>query len=157
MKTLSQTLSLGLLIGSFSLSSLTSSLHADPIPFTSVHGSTEDTSHQRILVATGPTADLIGGLRQGEQRIEAALIKGAEAEALAAELHTQNVALKWQTVASKAQVEELRKQVEAHEQEAAESTWQKVKNWFKSIDATKVATAVISGIVTIVIAIISIL
>lgn len=155
MTKLSNKLSLGLLLGSFSLSTLTS--HANPLPLETLSSHHNATGTTAVSAKPEDTAKLLTDLRQGHQQIEAALVRGAAAEALAENLRKQNVALKWQHATSKAKVEELRQQAEEQAKEESKSIWASIKNWFKDVDGTKVATTIISGIVTIVVAIIAIL
>ncbi len=135
-------------LGSLLLSSLTC---ANPLIF-----SEENTLHTNSTVAA-ETTQLINGLRSEGHKLEEALIKGAAAETLAAKLQKENIILKWKTLTSKAQLKVMKQQAEELKVAATESTWNKFKNWFKGIDGTKVLSAIISGIVTIVVAIISII
>lgn len=153
MKTLSRKSLLGLTIGILSLSIPT--LQADPFP-THTYPSDEKEGHE-LMSVTNTRTKLIRDLRQGHQQIEIALEKGAKAEALAETLRKQNIALKWQTITKKTQLDTMKQQAEENRKTVSESIWTKIKSWFKDIDVTKVATAIISGIVTIVVAIVGIL
>lgn len=106
---------------------------------------------------------LIESLRRGEAQLEQALLSGAQAQDELTSLKTRYKQLMAEYTSLsedilKLQLENVTLKTENETYRAErKGTWERFKSWISTIDATKVASAVITGIFTIIAALVAIL
>lgn len=142
MKKPSKTIAQSLIATSLLVSS-TSAATADILPISTPSGAQESSR-----VAVSIPSDVMASISSGTDALRQALMSGAKAteqlkivHKLSEDLKKKNLALKFKNAVLEAK--------EVTNKKEKQSLWQRVTNWFSSIDATKVATSIISGILTI--------
>lgn len=99
---------------------------------------------------------IIQSLRNGEAQLEKALLSGAAAQDEVIELTKLYTALKSEfdalgEVAQKLKIKNAALKIEQEQHKAEkQSTWQRFTNWIFKLDVTKVATTLITSLVTLV-------
>ena len=157
MKHLSHKLAVSLLATSVTLSSVNADrpLLKTPsvVSFDSVSKHPVHTAHQARF---NSPESIIRSLRDGEAQLEKALLSGAAAQdevirltKIYTKLKSQFDNLSDETKQLKIENAALKLEQEEHKAEK-QSTWQRFKNWVFKLDVTKVATTVITSLVTLI-------
>ncbi len=155
MKHLSQKLAVSLLATSLTLSSVNADrplLEMPSVVSSTLKTPVKSSSQQRL----NDPKSIIRSLRDGEAQLEKALLSGAAAQDEVIELTKLYNNLKAQFDALSEEAKQLKIENAAlkieQEQHNAEkqSAWQRFKNWIFKLDVTKVATTVITSLVTVI-------
>lgn len=155
MKHLSHKLAVSLLATSVTLSSVNADRPLLEVPsVVSFDNTTKDLAQKAYKRLNSPES-IIRSLRDGQIQLEKALLKGAAAQDEVIELTKLYNKLKseFDTLSEdvqKLKIENASLKFEQKEHKAEKrSTWQRFKNWVFKLDATKVATILITGLISV--------
>lgn len=156
MKHLSHTIAVSLLATSVTLSSVSADRPLLEVPsVVSFDNTAKHLAYKVQKQRLNSPESIITSLRYGEAQLEEALLSGAAAQDEVIELTKLYNKLKSEfdalsEDAQKLKIENalLKTQHEEHRAEK-QSTWQRFKNWIFKMDATKIASTVITGIISV--------